>query len=140
MIMKSYNKIIVGLIGDGGEKEVVEHAYQLSINLDCKLSVIHVNDVHAGDMSMMMDSPKEVTTDDIKTQLNKYLGEDNAKTIDVLVHQGESISKTIQKHSQDCDLFIVGHRKMSQFIANFMDSVDEDITNLISCPVLVVQK
>ena len=57
MIMKSYNKIIVGLIGDGGEKEVVEHAYQLSINLDCKLSVIHVNDMHAGDMSMMMDSP-----------------------------------------------------------------------------------
>ncbi len=140
MIMKSYNKIIVGLIGDGGEKEVVEHAYQLSINLDCKLSVIHVNDMHAGDMSMMMDSPKEVTTDDIKTQLNKYLGEDNAKTIDVLVHQGESISKTIQKHSQDCDLFIVGHRKMSQFKANFMDSVDEGITNLISCPVLVVQK
>ena len=118
--MKSYNKIIVGLIGDGGEKEVVEHAYQLSINLDCKLSVIHVNDMHAGDMSMMMDSPKEVTTDDIKTQLNKYLGEDNAKTIDVLVHQGESISKTIQKHSQDCDLFIVGHRKMSQFKANLI--------------------
>ena len=120
MIMKSYNKIIVGLIGDGGEKEVVEHAYQLSINLDCKLSVIHVNDIHAGDMSMMMDSPKEVTTDDIKTQLNKYLGEDNAKTIDVLVYQGESISKTIQKHSQDCDLFIVGHRKMSQFKANLI--------------------
>ena len=140
MIMKSYNKIIVGLIGDGGEKEVVEHAYQLSINLDCKLSVIHVNDMHAGDMSMMMDSPKKVTTDDIKTQLNKYLGEDNAKTIDVLVHQGESISKTIQKRSQDCDLFIVGHRKMSQFKANLMDSVDEGITNLISCPVLVVQK
>ena len=140
MIMKSYNKIIVCLIGDCGEKEVVEHAYQLSINLDCKLSVIHVNDMHAGDMSMMMDSPKEVTTDDIKTQLNKYLGEDNAKTIDVLVHQGESISKTIQKHSQDCDLFIVGHRIMSQFKENFMDSVDEGITNLISCPVLVVQK
>ena len=96
--------------------------------------------MHAGDMSMMMDSPKEVTTDDIKTQLNKYLGEDNAKIIDMLVHQGESISKTIQKHSQDCDLFIVGHRKMSQFKANLMDSVDEGITNLISCPVLVVQK
>ena len=96
--------------------------------------------MHAGDMRMMIDSPKEVTTDDIKTQLNKYLGEDNAKTIDVLVHQGESISKTIQKHSQDCDLFIVGDRKMSQFKANFMDSVDEGITNLISCPVLVVQK
>ena len=111
-----------------------------TVNLDYKLSVIHVNDMHAGDKSMMMDSPKEVTTDDIKTQLNKYLCEDNAKTIDVLVHQGESISKTIQKHSQDCDLFIVGHRKMSQFKANLMDSVDEGITNLISCPVLVVQK
>jgi len=76
--------------------------------------------MHAGDMSMMMECPKEVTTDDIKTQLNKYLGEDNAKTIDVLVYQGESISKTIQKHSQDCDLFIVGHRKMSQFKANLI--------------------
>ena len=29
--MKSYNKIIVGLIGDGGKNKVVEHAYQLSI-------------------------------------------------------------------------------------------------------------
>ena len=95
--MKSYNKIIVGLIGDGGEKEVVEHAYQLSINLDCKLSVIHVNDMHVGDMSMMMDSPKEVTTDDIKTQLNKYLGEDNAKIIDVLVHQGDEYFKNYTK-------------------------------------------
>jgi nucleotide-binding universal stress UspA family protein len=58
----------------------------------------------------------------------------------VLVHQDESISRAIQKHSQDCDLLIVGHRKMSQFKANLMDSVDEGITNLISCPVLVVQK
>ena len=138
--MKIYNKIIVALIGDGGEKEVVEHAYQLSNNLDCKLSVIHVNDMHAGDMSMMMDSPKEVTANNIKTQLKKCLGENNAKTIDVLVHQDESISRAIQKHSQDCDLLIVGHRKMSQFKANLMDSVDEGITNLISCPVLVVQK
>ena len=34
--MKNYNKIIVALIGDYSEKEVVEHAFQLSINLDCK--------------------------------------------------------------------------------------------------------
>ena len=48
-----------------------------------------------------MDSPKEVTTDEINTQLNEYVGEKHAKTIDVLIDRGESISKTIQKHSKD---------------------------------------
>ena len=49
-------------------------------------------------------------------------------------------SKSIEKNTQDCDLLIVGHRKMSQFKSSLMDSVDEGIANLISCPVLVVQK
>jgi len=137
---KNYNKIMVALVGDGTETEVVQHAYQLSTNLNCSLVAIHVNDTHAGEISMMMDSPKAVNSQTLKGQLSKYLDDDIANTIDIIVDENESIAKSIEKHTLDCDLLIVGHRKMSQFKSSLMDSVDEGIANLISCPVLVVQK
>jgi nucleotide-binding universal stress UspA family protein len=37
-------------------------------------------------------------------------------------------------------LLVLGHRKMNKFKASFMDSVDEGIANLVSCPVVVIQK
>jgi len=137
---KNYNKIMVALVGDGTETEVVQHAYQLSTNLNCSLVAIHVNDTHAGEMSMMMDSPKAVNSETLKGQLSNYLDDDIANRIDIIVDEDESIAKSIEKHTQDCDLLIVGHRKMSKFKSSLMDSVDEGIANLISCPVLVVQK
>ena len=137
---KNYNKIMVALVGDGTETEVVQHAYQLSTNLNCSLVAIHVNDTHAGEMSMMMDSPKAINSETLKRQLSKYLDDDIVNRIDIIVDENESIAKSIEKNTQDCDLLIVGHRKMSQFKSSLMDSVDEGIANLISCPVLVVQK
>ena len=137
---KNYNKIMVALVGDGEEIEVVEHAYQLSNNLNCSLTAIHVNDPHAGEMSMMMDSPIAVNREALQKQLSDYLGDDIASNIDIIMDKNESIAKSIEQHTLDCDLLIVGHRKMSKFKATFMDSIDEGIANLISCPVLVVQK
>ena len=137
---KNYNKIMVALVGDGTETEVVQHAYQLSTNLNCSLVAIHVNDTHAGEMSMMMDSPKAINSETLKRQLSKYLDDDIVNRIDIIVDENESIAKSIEKNTQDCDLLIVGHRKMSQFKSSLMDSVDEGSANLISCPVLVVQK
>lgn len=137
---KNYNKIMVALVGDGTETEVVQHAYQLSTNLNCSLVAIHVNDTDAGEMSMMMDSPKAINSETLKRQLSKYLDDDIVNRIDIIVDENESIAKSIEKNTQDCDLLIVGHRKMSQFKSSLMDSVDEGIANLISCPVLVVQK
>lgn len=138
---KNYNKIMVALVGDGEEIEVVEHAYQLSNNLNCSLTAIHVNDPHAGEMSMMMDSPIAVNREALQKQLSDYLGDDNSSDgIDIIIDEGDSIAKSIEKHTLDCDLLIVGHRKMSKFKSSLMDSIDEGITNLVSCPVLVVQK
>tara|TARA_B100001250_G_scaffold328009_1_gene292389 strand:+ start:469 stop:888 length:420 start_codon:yes stop_codon:yes gene_type:complete len=137
---KKYNKIMVALVGDGTEIEVVENAYHLSNNLKCSLVAIHVNDPHAGDMSMMMDSPRAINHETLQKQLSDYLGNDIADKIDIIITENESIPKSIEQHTLDCDLLIVGHRKMSQFKASLMDSIDEGIANLISCPVLVVQK
>ena len=57
---------MIALEADGSEKYVVEHAVLLAEQLQAKLAIIHVNDLHAGSMSMMMDSPKKITADMIR--------------------------------------------------------------------------
>jgi nucleotide-binding universal stress UspA family protein len=138
--MAHYNKIMVALIGDGSEQPVIEQAVNIANDLKANLVVIHVNDLHAGEMSMMMDSPKKVTADMIQDQIKEYGYESILGKLEFIIAEGESIAKTIEHHCKDFDLLIVGHRKMSEFKANFMDSVDEGITNIVACPVLVVQK
>ena len=138
--MAHYNKIMVALIGDGSEQPVIEQAVNIANDLKANLVVIHVNDLHAGEMSMMMDSPKKVTAEMIQDQIKEYGYESILGKLEFIIAEGESIAKMIEHHCKDFDLLIVGHRKMSEFKANFMDSVDEGITNLVACPVLVVQK
>ena len=138
---KNYNKIMVALVGDGTETEVVQHAYQLSTNLNCSLVAIHVNDTHAGEMSMMMDSPgPKITEDMIKDMFVKHSYEQWLEKLEIRIPKGEIVSKTIAEHAQDVDMLVLGHRKMNTFKASFMDSVDEGIANLVSCPVVVIQK
>ena len=47
--------------------------------------------------------------------------------------------KQFVENAADIDLLVLGHRRMSTFKANFMDSIDEGIANLAPCPVVVVQ-
>ena len=138
--MAHYNKIMVALIGDGSEQPVIEQAVNIANDLKANLVVIHVNEPHAGEMSMMMDSPKKVTAEMIQDQIKEYGYESILGKLEFIIAEGESIAKMIEHHCKDFDLLIVGHRRMSEFKANFMDSVDEGITNLVACPVLVVQK
>ena len=138
--MAHYNKIMVALIGDGSEQPVIEQAVNIANDLKANLVVIHVNEPHAGEMSMMMDSPKKVTAEMMQDQIKEYGYESILGKLEFIIVEGESIAKMIEHHCKDFDLLIVGHRKMSEFKANFMDSVDEGITNIVACPVLVVQK
>ena len=138
--MGHYKKIMVSLIGDGSEQPVVDQAYHLANELGARLTAIHVNDLHAGEMSMMMDSPKKVTDEMIRDQIKDYGYESILGELEIIITENESVSKAIEQHCKDFDLLIVGHRKMSEFKSRFMDSIDEGIANLVPCPVLVVQK
>ena len=115
-----YNKIMVSLVADESEKVVVKQAYQMATDLNAKLVAIHVNEPHAGEMSMMMDSPKEITADIIRDQIKAYGFEGVSEKMDVIIVEGESVSKAIEENCDDVDLLIVGHRKMSQFKSNIM--------------------
>lgn len=134
------NNIYVGIVMDGDEKRVIEHAIAVSEKFNAKLTAIHVNDEYAGEMSMMMDSPEKYEENDIRDAFRTYGFEVIAETMNVKIIKAENIPKAIVEESSEADLLVLGHKRMSTFKASFMDSTDEGVVNLIECPVLVVQK
>ena len=131
---------MVSLLCSDDEGVVLGQAVFFAEKFDASLVAIHVNDTHAGEMSMMMDSPKEIKAETIRSHIIEYGFKDYAEKLDIRIVKGEDIGETIAENCSDCDLLIVGHRKMSDFKAGVSDSTDESITNEVPCPVLVVEK
>jgi nucleotide-binding universal stress UspA family protein len=137
----SYKKIMVGLCGRGDENKVIQEAVKLAEIHGAELTVLHVNDPHAGEMSMMMDNPEaKHTEEDIRNWFKNAGCEDWCDKINIKIVSGTSIPKTICAHVNDADLLILGHRRMNVFKKNFFDSIDEGVVNNARCPVLIVQK
>ena len=137
---KDIKKIMIALTGRNDESVVIEQAVFFADKFDALLVAIHINDPHAGRMSMMMDSPgPKISEDDIKNLFKRHGYENSLENLEVRIIENEHISKTIAENAVDIDLLVLGHRRMSTFKANFMDSIDEGIANLSPCPVVVVQ-
>ena len=131
-------KIMVALVAHGDEKSVIEQAVILANKLEAQLIAIHVH-------QPVLSQPKggselNVTEEMIRNRFTEYGFEQIVNDLEIIITKGENIPEKIQAHSNDIDMLVVGHKKMGGFIASIMDSVDEGISNLISCPVLVVQK
>lgn len=130
----------MALCGRGDEGKVIKEAFNLKDQLNADLSIVHVNDPHAGEMSMMMDSPKIITEDDIKERLVVNGFEKEADSILIRIVEGENVAKAIEEAASGANMLILGHRKRSAFKDQFFDSVDEGIVNRVECPVVVVPK
>jgi nucleotide-binding universal stress UspA family protein len=133
-------KIMVALAMNGDEERVIGKAVEISEGFGSSLIVVHVNDIHAGKMSMMMDSPPKFTAEDIRQRFIDHGFEETAKMIEIQIIESESPAKAIGEAAKNIDLLVLGHRPQSTFKMNFFDSVDEGIINHVSCPVLVVPK
>ncbi len=59
-----YKNIAVALAGRDDELPMIDEAVRLAITLKAKLCVLHVNEPHAGEISMMVDSPKKYDKED----------------------------------------------------------------------------
>ncbi len=137
----SYQKIMVGLCGRGDENKVIQEAVKLAEIHGAELTVLHVNDPHAGEMSMMMDNPEsKYTEEDIRNWFKNASCDDWCDKINIKIVSGTSIPKTISSNVNDADLLVLGHRRMNVFKKNFFDSIDEGVVNNVHCPVLIVQK
>ena len=131
-------RIMVALVARGDEREVIKQAVLYTEKFNAHLIVIHVNQPALSQPKGAIDS--KVNEMDIQGRFIEYGYEHIVEDIEIIIEYGESISKTINKYADDIDLVILGHRKQTTFKSRIIDSIDEGISNLVSCPVLVVQK
>ena len=131
-------RIMVALVARGDERSVIKQAVLYTEKFNAQLIAIHVNQPALSQPKGAIDS--KVTEMDIQGRFIEYGYEHIVEDVEIIIEYGESISKTINKYADDIDLVILGHRKQTTFKSRIMDSIDEGISNLVSCPVLVVQK
>lgn len=135
-----YKNIAVALAGKEDEIPMIDEAVRLAITLKAHLYVIHVNEPHAGEISMMVNSPKKYTKEDFIKMFHDAGHEEMAQRIDVKTVKKASVSKGIAELSVDCDLLILGHDRMGAMKELMTDSIDEIIVNDVNCPVLIISK
>ena len=129
-------RIMVALAAHEDEKPVIEQAVFLAKKFEAQLIAIHVH-------QPVLSQPKggselNVTDEIIRNLFTEYGFEQVVNNLEIVIAKGENIPEKIQENSSDIDMLVVGHKKMGRFMARVTDSIDEDITNLLSCPVLVV--
>ena len=129
-------RIMVALVARGDEGSVVDQAVLMAEKFEAELIAFHVQKPV---LSLPKGSVSTKVTD--VTIRNMFIDHgDILKTLRIILVKGDSISETVNDHINDIDMLIVGHEKMSDFKSSIIDSTDEDITNSVPCPVLVVQK
>ena len=117
---------------------MIAQAVILANKFEAQLIAIHVH-------QPVLSQPKggselNVTEEIIRNRFTEYGFGQIVNDLEIIITKCENIPENIQAHSKDIYMLVVGHKKMGGFIASIMDSVDEGISNVISCPVLVVQK
>jgi len=129
-------RIMVALGAHEDEKPVIEQAVMLANKFEAQLIAIHI---HQPVLSQPKgDSELNVTEEIIRNLFTEYGFEQIINDLEIIITKGENIPEKIQEHSNDIDMLVVGHKKMGGFMSWITDSIDEDITDLMSCPVLVV--
>ena len=129
---------MVALLARGDEKPVVDQAVLMAEKFNAELIAIHVRKPV---LSQPKGSASIRVTDEIIRDIFSDYGYGNVlDDLKIIIVKGDSISETINEHISDIKMLVVGHRKMSDFKSSIMDSTDEGITNIVACPVLVVQK
>ena len=131
-------RIMVALVARGDERSIIKQAVLYTEKFNAQLIAIHVNQPALSQPKGAIDS--KVTEMDIQGRFIEYGYEHIVEDVEIIIEYGESISKIINKYADDIDLVILGHRKQTTFKSQIMDSIDEGISNLVSCPVMVVQK
>ena len=132
---------MIALVARGDEGDVIKEAVKIARSSKAELIAVHVNDPHAGEMTMMMDSRgPRLEEEDIRNRFRTNGFIEEAESVQVKIINSEKISQTLAGETEGIDLLVLGHRKMSTFKSRIMDSVDEGMINHVECPVLVVPK
>ncbi len=133
-----YKKILIALEGIEKETAIVNEAVKLADALGSELSAFHINDPAAGKAHMMMDGLPLVEEKDLRELIEKAGQPELAKNIAISIVESDEYANSIADAAKGYDMLIIGHKSKSQIKAVITDSVDERVSDLVSCPILVV--
>ena len=135
-----YQHVLLALAGKEDEESVIREAVRLTAQLGARLTVLHVNAPTAGKTTMMMNAEPLLGEEDLRAQFRTLGYEHVADEAAVRIVAGASYPKEIAAASRDADLLVIGHRQRHGFLHAFIDTVDKHVTDLVSCPILVVPR
>lgn len=133
----AYQKIFLALAGKEEEKTVIREAMRLKKELKAELSVFHVNDVGAGKAHMTRVSIPRHKEEDVREWISNAGFEKEAGEVKITIKESGNYAEEIAKATKSADLLIIGHHHKNRFLAAIMDSTDEHVADLVSCPVLL---
>ena len=130
---------MVALGGKLINPSVIHETARMADIFDAKITVVHIRWPGAGELTMMME-PLPVYTEEELRELFRNAGyESLADEVAVKIHEGKSVAKSLAHLTQAADMLIVGHKYRNRLQAALsIGSVQQQILDVISCPVLVV--
>lgn len=135
-----YRSIVLALEGESNEASVIRESVWLARALEADLSVLHVNHPRANEPHMLMDSPRSVDEDAIRSLIREAGHADLADRISIRIEEGEQYQDVIAAAAETADLVVVGHDPKHPFLAALKRGVDKKVANIAHCPVLVVPR
>ncbi len=135
-----FDSILVALAGMDDEENVIHETVRLAKALGAEVTVLHVNDPKAGQVSMMMETERMVTEEALRDQFRKLGYDTTASMLKFNIVTGPSLPRAIAGATQNVDLLVIGHRRKNRFLAAFADSADKHLADLVGCPVLIVPR
>ena len=134
----AYKSIMVSLNCTEKEQNVIHEAVRLARDMHSKVSAIHINDPAAGKSHMMMGGLPLKKECDIRNQFRKLGYQREAEEVNVIITESANYPKEIAKATKDIDLLVMGHQIKRNVVSALAGSVDERVSNMIKCPMLVV--
>ncbi len=134
----AYQKIFLALAGKKEEKKVIQEAMRLKKEFKAELSVFHVNDIGAGKAHATMVSVPLHKKEDVRDWITSAGFAKEATQVKITIKESKNYAEEIAMATKPADLLIIGHHHKNRFLAAIMDSTDEHVADLVSCPVLLV--
>ncbi len=135
-----YRTMTVALEGDPDEVHVIRESIRLARELGADLTVLHVNPPGADAPHMMMDAPRSVDEDELRSLIRKAGHAEVAERMTIRIEEGDPYQDVIAAAAEAADLLVVGHDPKHPFVAALTPGVDKKIANVAPCPVLVVPR
>ena len=134
----AYQKIFLALAGKKEEKKVIKEAMRLKKEFKAELTVFHVNDAGAGKVHATMVEVPLHKEEDVRGWIIDAGFKKEAGQVKIIIKESGHYAEEIAKATKPADLLVIGHHHKNRFLAALMDSTDEHVADLVSCPVLLV--